>query len=44
VVEDFSNDLRVTAQTPRTFLFHTTADAGVPVENSIPALSASRRC
>ena len=35
LVEDLSNDLRVTPQTPPTFLFHTTADAGVPVENSV---------
>ncbi len=35
LVEDLSNELRVTAQTPPTFLFHTTADAGVPVENSV---------
>ena len=35
LVEDLSNDLRVTAQTPQTFLFHTTADTTVPVENSI---------
>jgi len=30
-----SNELQVTAQTPPTFLFHTTADPAVPVENSI---------
>ena len=35
LVEDLSNDLRVTAQTPPTFLFHTTNDTGVPVENSV---------
>jgi len=35
LVEDLSNELRVTPQTPPTFLFHTTADAGVPVENSV---------
>jgi acetyl esterase/lipase len=35
LVEDLSNDQRVTAQTPPTFLFHTTADAAVPVENSV---------
>jgi acetyl esterase/lipase len=35
LVEDLSNELRVTAQTPPTFLFHTTADPGVPVENSV---------
>src|SRR5712692_1872546 len=32
LLEDLSNDLRVTPQTPPTFLFHTTADTGVPVE------------
>ncbi|MBW3631248.1 MAG: alpha/beta hydrolase [Gemmatimonadetes bacterium] len=33
--EELSNELRVTAQTPPTFLFHTTNDAGVPVMNSV---------
>src|SRR6476661_603914 len=33
LVADLSNELRVTAQTPPTFLFHTTNDPGVPVEN-----------
>ena len=32
---DLSNDLRVTAQTPPTFIFHTNADTGVPAENSV---------
>ncbi len=35
LVEDLSNELRVTAQTPPTFLFHTNADTGVPPENSV---------
>ena len=35
LVEDLSNDLQVTPQTPATFLFHTTADTGVPAENSV---------
>src|SRR3954466_10087197 len=35
LVEDLSNELRVTAETPPTFLFHTTTDNGVPVENSV---------
>jgi dipeptidyl aminopeptidase/acylaminoacyl peptidase len=35
LVELLSNELQVTAQTPPTFLFHTTADATVPVENSV---------
>ena len=43
LVEDLSNDLRVTAQTPPTFLFHTTADAGVPVENSVRFYLALRK-
>jgi acetyl esterase/lipase len=32
--EDLSNELRVTPQTPPTFLFSTSADTGVPAENS----------
>lgn len=32
---ELSNELRVTPQTPPTFLFHTTNDAGVPVMNSV---------
>jgi acetyl esterase/lipase len=35
LLEDLSNDLRVTPQTPPTFLFHTTADTAVPAENSV---------
>jgi acetyl esterase/lipase len=35
LLEDLSNELRVTAQTPPTFLFTTSADTGVPAENSI---------
>jgi acetyl esterase/lipase len=34
LVESLSNELQVTAQTPPTFLFHTTTDTTVPVENS----------
>lgn len=30
-----SNELHVTPQTPPAFLFHTTADTGVPAENSV---------
>ena len=30
-----SAENQVTSNTPATFLFHTTADAGVPAENSI---------
>jgi acetyl esterase/lipase len=43
LIEDLSNDLRVTAQTPPTFLFHTTNDAAVPVENSIRFYLAMRK-
>ena len=35
LVENLSNELQVTAQTPPTFLFHTTNDGTVPVENSV---------
>ena len=35
LIEDLSNDLRVTPQTPPTFLFHTNADTGVVAENSV---------
>jgi len=35
LLEDLSNELRVTAQTPPTFLFHTSGDTGVPSENSV---------
>lgn len=43
LVEDLSNDLRVTARTPPTFLFHTTSDPGVPVENSVRFYLALRK-
>ena len=43
LVEDLSNDLRVTPQTPPTFLFHTTNDNGVPVENSVRFFLALRK-
>jgi acetyl esterase/lipase len=43
LVEGLSNDLQVTAQTPPTFLFHTTSDAGVPVENSVRFYLALRK-
>jgi acetyl esterase/lipase len=35
LVEDLSNERRVTARTPPAFLFHTADDAAVPVENSL---------
>lgn len=43
LVEDLSNDLRVTPQTPPTFLFHTNADTGVPAENSVRFYLALRK-
>jgi acetyl esterase/lipase len=43
LIEDLSNDLRVTAQTPPTFLFHTSNDPGVPVENSVRFYLALRK-
>ena len=42
-MEDLSNDLRVTADTPPTFLFHTNADTGVVAENSVRFYLALRR-
>jgi len=35
LVESLSNDKQVTAETPPTFLAHTSEDAGVPPENSV---------
>jgi dipeptidyl aminopeptidase/acylaminoacyl peptidase len=43
LVENLSNELQVTAQTPPTFLFHTTADQTVPVENSLMFYVALRK-
>lgn len=43
LVESLSNELQVTAATPPTFLFHTTADATVPVENSVLFYMALRK-
>ena len=43
LVELMSNELQVTPQTPPTFLFHTTADMTVPVENSIMFYMALRK-
>jgi acetyl esterase/lipase len=43
LVEDLSNDQRVTVQTPPTFLFHTSADPVVPVENSVRFYLALRK-
>jgi acetyl esterase/lipase len=35
LIQNLSDELQVTATTPPTFLFHTTADTAVPVENSV---------
>jgi acetyl esterase/lipase len=43
LLDDLSNDRRVTAQTPPTFLFHTDADTGVVAENSVRFYLALRR-
>jgi len=43
LVENLSNELQVTAQTPPTFLFHTTTDTTVPVENSVLFYLALRK-
>ncbi len=41
--EELSNELRVTAKTPPTFLFHGDADKGVPSENSVAFYLALRK-
>ncbi|MCU0248103.1 MAG: alpha/beta hydrolase [Bryobacter sp.] len=43
LVESLSNEFQVTAQTPPTFLFHTTEDKGVPPENSVVYYLALRK-
>ncbi len=43
LVDQLSNETQVTAKTPPTFLFHTTEDKTVPVENSIMFYSALRK-
>jgi len=43
LVEKFSNEKQVTADTPPTFLMHTTGDTGVPAENSINFYLALRK-
>jgi acetyl esterase/lipase len=35
LIQDLSNELRVTPRTPPAFLFHTSNDPAVPVENSV---------
>jgi acetyl esterase/lipase len=41
-LEELSSERRVTPRTPPTFLFHTSEDTGVPVENSLAFYSALR--
>ncbi len=43
LVRSLSNETQVTADTPPTFLWHTVADKGVPVENSMLFAAALRR-
>jgi len=43
LVEQFSNEQQVMRDTPSCFLFHTGADPGVPVENSMRFYAALRR-
>lgn len=43
LVTELSNELQVTAKTPPAFLFHTTEDRTVPVENSILFYMAMRK-
>jgi acetyl esterase/lipase len=43
LVENLSNELQVTANTPPTFLFHTNEDKGVPAENSVLFYLALRK-
>jgi acetyl esterase/lipase len=43
LVEDLSNELRVTRETPPVFLFHTNEDSGVPPENSVLFYLACRK-
>ena len=43
LVEEYSNEKRVRADTPPTFLFHTTEDSAVPPENSILFYQALRK-
>jgi acetyl esterase/lipase len=43
LLDEMSSDLRVTSETPPTFLMHTAEDTAVPVENSLLFYSALRR-
>jgi acetyl esterase/lipase len=43
LLDELSNELQVTPQTPPTFLFHTNADTGVVAENSVRFYLALRK-
>ena len=43
LIETYSNELQVNAQTPPAFLFHTADDPAVPVENSLDYFRALHR-
>ncbi|HEX7447327.1 MAG TPA: alpha/beta hydrolase [Pirellulales bacterium] len=43
LIEQFSNEKQVTAETPPTFMFHTDKDTGVPPENSVLFYMALRK-
>lgn len=43
LVQELSNELRVTKDTPPCFIWHTWEDGGVPVENSLQFAEALRR-
>ena len=43
LVDELSNDLQVTQNTPPTFLFHTVDDGSVPIENALLYVSALRK-
>jgi len=43
LIQELSNELHVTRETPPCFLFHTDEDAAVPVENSLEFAAALRR-
>ena len=43
LVHNLSNETQVTAETPPTFLFHTSGDKGVPAENSVLFYLALRK-
>jgi acetyl esterase/lipase len=43
LIEEMSNETQVTAETPPTFLFHTSDDPGVPAQNSVYFYLALRK-